>query len=198
MKRIIPLITALLLMLTSCRSAASVQEQTLAEFTDAMRVYDKQVMTELLTVFPDKKPYVYLDDIFNDEKYQQLYRSLYTDITYAIKSKENNRITVEFTMPNVQKLYANAAAMVTNLAFMDETLVEKLNENETNGIILIQELMLEMAKQAENVETMKQEFTLSFAEKNGKTVIVCDDELKALLTGNFFLSKNVKVPEDID
>ncbi len=198
MKRIIPLITALLLMLTSCRSAASVQEQTLAEFTDAMRVYDKQAMTELLTVFPDKKPYVYLDDIFNDEKYQQLYRSLYIDITYAIKSKENNRITAEFTMPNVQKLYANAAAMVTNLAFMDETLVEKLNENEMNGIILIQELMLEMVKQEENVETMKQEFTLSFAEKNGKTVIVCDDELKALLTGNFFLSKNVMVPEDID
>ena len=138
------------------------------------------------------------DDIFNDAKYQELYRLLYTDITYAIKSTKNNRITAEFTMPNVQKLYANAAAMVTNLAFMDETLVDKLNENEENGIILIQELMLEMAKQDGKVETMEQEFTLSFAENNGKVVIVCDDELKALLTGNFFLSKNVKVPEDID
>lgn len=198
MKRIILLVLAFVLLLTSCGIGTSAEEQTLERFTEAMRIYDKQAMAELLTAFPDKSPYVYLDDIFNDAKYQELYRLLYTDITYAIKSTKNNRITAEFTMPNVQKLYANAAAMVTNLAFMDETLVDKLNENEENGIILIQELMLEMAKQDGKVETMEQEFTLSFAENNGKVVIVCDDELKALLTGNFFLSKNVKVPEDID
>ncbi len=198
MKRIILLVLAFALLLTSCGIGTSAEARTLEKFTEAMKIYDKQAMMELLTAFPDKSPYVYLDDIFNDAKYQDLYRLLYTDITYAIKSLKNNRITAEFTMPNVQKLYANAAAMVTNLAFVDETLVEKLNENEENGIILIQELMLEMAKQENNVEIMKQEFTLSFAEKNGKIVIVCDDELKALLTGNFFLSKNVKVPEDID
>ena len=198
MKRIALLIIASVLLLTSCGIRNSAEARTLARFTEALKRYDKPAMTEMLTAFPDKTPYVYLDDIFNDPKYQELYRLLYTDITYAVKSKENNRLTVEFTMPNIQMLYANAAAMVTNLAFMDETLVDKLNENEENGIILIQELMLEMARQEGKVETMKQKFTLSFAEKNGETLIVCDDELKALLTGNFFLSKSVKVPEDSD
>ena len=33
---------------------------------------------------------------------------------------------------------------------------------------------------------------LTLIEKNGKTVIACDDELRLLMTGDLFLSKNIK------
>ena len=92
-------------------------------------------------------------------------------------------------MPDVQTLYAGVSAAVLNLALTDETLQEKLQENDENALILIQQTMLSWAEQEDMVETMTQEYTLSFTEKDGKTVIVCDDELRALITGNFFLSK---------
>ncbi len=195
MKRLIVLLIAITMLLVSCGPAFNEEEQTLKQFVDAMKVYDTTEMSEFLTEFPDNTPYVYLDDIFNDAKYQELYRLLYTDIEYAVTSSENNRLTVDFTMPNVQKLYTDTAAMVMNLALSDETLVNKLNENEENGIVLIQEMMLALAKQEGSVERMTRTFTLTFERKGTKKVIVCDDELRALLTGNFFLSKNTKLPE---
>ncbi len=199
MKRVFLLLTTIVLLLSFCGCKASVSqedaESTLAQFTDALKIYDREAMSALLTEFPDKTLYVYLDDIFNDEKYIELYRLLYTDITYAVKSYENNRMTVEFTMPNVQKMYTNVSALILNLALTDEELVSKLEDGDENGIILIQEMMLALAKQDGGVETMTQQFTLSFTYKGEKNVIVCDDELRALITGNFFLSKNSTLAE---
>lgn len=192
MKRIVLILLSAVLIfsLTGCGSRQSEdEEEVLAAFTEALRVYDREAMTALLTEFPDNTAYVYLDDIFNDEAYILLYQTLYSDITYAVRSREKNRIVAEYTMPDVQTLYAGVSAAVLNLALTDETLQEKLQENDENALILIQQTMLSWAKQEDMVETMTQEYTLSFTEKDGKTVIVCDDELRALITGNFFLSK---------
>lgn len=194
MKRLFVLLIAIVMLLTSCGPSSREEEQVLKQFYEGMKTYDTAAMAEVLSEFPDNKPYVYLDDIFNDAKYQELYRLLYTDIEYAVTSSENNRLTVDFTMPNVQKLYTDTAAMVMNLALSDESLVDKLNENEKNGIILIQEMMLALAKQEGNVEMMTETYVLTFKRQGRKSVIVCDDELRALLTGNFFLSKNTKLP----
>ncbi len=195
MKRFILLLAVFAIMLVSCSGAATAEKQAFEQFSVALKTYNKQAMADLLTEFPDHTPYVYLDDIFNDQKYIELYRKLYTDITYAVKSTENDRITVEVIMPNVQKLYTDTAAYVMSLALTDPELVNKLDENEENGIILIQEMMLALAEQEGAVETMTEEFTLTFTEKEGKTVIVCDDQLRALITGNFFLSKNSTISD---
>lgn len=195
MKRFILLLSVFAIMLVSCSGAATAEKQAFEQFSVALKTYNKQAMADLLTEFPDHTPYVYLDDIFNDQKYIELYRKLYTDITYAVKSTENDRITVEVIMPNVQKLYTDTAAYVMSLALTDPELVNKLDENEENGIILIQEMMLALAEQEGAVETMTEEFTLTFTEKEGKTVIVCDDQLRALITGNFFLSKNSTISD---
>ncbi len=180
-------------MLVSCSGITTADEQVLEQFTVALKTYNKQAMAQLVTEFPDNTPYVYLDDIFNDEKYIELYRKLYTDITYAVKSAKNDRVTIEVTMPDVQQLYTETAAFVMNLALSDAELVKKLDENEENGIILIQEMMLAFAEQEGAVKTMTEEFTLTFTQREGKRLIVCDDELRALITGNFFLSKNSKI-----
>lgn len=190
MKRFILILVSVVLMLTSCSGVTSSEERLVEQFTTAMKTYNKQAMTELLTDFPDKTPYVYIDDIFNDQKYVDLYRKLYTNISYEIKSSENDSITIEMTMPNIQKLYTDSAAFVMNLALSDTELINKLDENEENGVILIQEIMLAYADQKDAVETMTAEFTLKTVEEEGKLLIVCDDALRAMLTGNFFLAKN--------
>ena len=195
MKRILLLILVSVLILTSCGFNHSAQEETLEKFIDAMKDYDVAAMNELLTIFPNNAEYVYLDNIFSDLKYQELYRLLYSDLTYSVHSSKENEITAEVTLPNIQKLYTEAVMMVTNLAITDKELSDKLAESEENGIILIQELMLSWATQEGRVEAMTEQYTLSFIDRDGKKLIVCDDELKALMTGNFFLSKNQKIPD---
>ncbi|PWM38726.1 MAG: hypothetical protein DBX52_06555 [Clostridiales bacterium] len=166
-------------------------EETTALFTEALREYNREEMAVYLTQFPDNTAYVYLDDIFNDTGYIELYRMLYPNITYSIQSFEKNRAVIEYTMPNIQKLYTNVSAAVLNLALTDETLQQKLAENDENGIILIREMMLYYASSGNGIENMTQQFTLTFQKKEGRIVIVCDDALRALITGNFFLSKNM-------
>lgn len=190
MKRLVLILLTVLLMFTSCSGVSSAEKKLIEQFTTAMKSYNKQAMSELLTEFPDKTPYVYIDDIFNDQKYVDLYRKLYTNISYEIKSSKNDSITIEMTMPNIQKLYTDSAAFVMNLALSDTELISKLDENEENGVILIQEIMLTYADQKDAVEMMTVEFTLKTVRDGGKLRIVCDDALRAMLTGNFFLSKN--------
>jgi len=190
MKRLVLILLTVLLMFTSCSGVSSAEKKLIEQFTTAMKSYNKQAMSELLTEFPDKTPYVYIDDIFNDQKYVDLYRKLYTNISYEIKSSKNDSITIEMTMPNIQKLYTDSAAFVMNLALSDTELISKLDENEENGVILIQEIMLTYADQKDAVEMMTVEFTLKTVQDGGKLRIVCDDALRAMLTGNFFLSKN--------
>ena len=137
-------------------------EETTALFTEALREYNREEMAVYLTQFPDNTAYVYLDDIFNDTGYIELYRMLYPNITYSIQSFEKNRAVIEYTMPNIQKLYTNVSAAVLNLALTDETLQQKLAENDENGIILIREMMLYYASSGNGIENMTQQFTLTF------------------------------------
>ena len=193
MKRLITLLLAvvLLLGLFGCSSSS---KNVVARFTEGMKKYDRTVMTECLTEFPNNEGYVYLDDIFNDAKYVELYQLLFDDISYVIKKKKRNSVIIEVELPNIQKLYTDTAAYVMNLAMSDKSLADKLDEDEENGIVLIQELMLVFARQENSVEMMKREYTLSLRKVDGENKIVCDDELRALITGNFFLSKNIKQP----
>lgn len=181
-------------MLTLCACGGvpqqSEMEQTLAEFVAALKVYDREKMAELLTEFPDNSKYVYYDDIFNDAGYIEMYRLLYTELAYKVVSAEGNQLIVEAEMPNVQALYSNILALVLQMSLDDATLQEKLGENDENGSVLVREMMLAYVKQGYDTEKMTTNFTLSFEKKSGKTVLTCDDELRAFMTGNFFLSKS--------
>ena len=194
MKRFFLLLIAAVMLISSAGCSVSIDESkmndTLTLFTNALKVYDRDAMTLLVTEFPDKTEYVYLDDIFNDEPYINLYRILFSDITYEIKSCEKNRIIAEFTMPNVQQLYSTVLAEVFQMVMSNEELQAKLDEDDQNGVILTQEMMLSLAINGE-YETMIQEFTLTFKEKEDRVILVCDDQFRALITGNFFLSRNI-------
>ncbi|MBQ7936391.1 MAG: hypothetical protein IJ333_08645 [Clostridia bacterium] len=199
MKRILAFCTVLMMLVSFSGCSRSFpkedMEQTLAEFTEALKGYDREKMTSHLTEFPDHSQYVYLDDIFNDEAYMELYQLLYPQITYTVQSATDHQLIVDVTMPNVQMLYTNVMTLVLQMAMEDGELQQKLSESDENGIVLIQELMLAYVRQGNEVETMTQTFTLSFDAKDGKPVIVCDDQLRALITGNFFLSKNSTLAE---
>lgn len=175
------------------RGSLSEKEMTnaLNAFVSSMSNYDIEEMTSELTEFPNKDPYVYLDDIFNDEAYTALYRAVYYNISHKVKRAEADQLVVEFTMPDIRQLYITISSAVLNMALNDPDLQQKLNEDEMNGVILIQQAMLSAAAKG-NYDTMKQEFTLSFKKENDSVLIVCDDELRALLTGNLFLSRNMK------
>lgn len=194
MKRFLVLLIIAVQLVSLCGCGGNLQqsemEQALTEFVAALKIYDREAMTALLTEFPNNSKYVYYDDIFNDEGYMEMYRLLYTDISYTIVSAENDRLIAEFTMPDVQTLYNNILALVLQMSLDDATLQEKLGENDENGSVLVREMMLAYAQQGYDTEVMTKSVTLTFQKKNGRAVIVCDDELRALMTGNFFLSKS--------
>ncbi|MBQ4052170.1 MAG: hypothetical protein IJD09_00770 [Clostridia bacterium] len=197
MKRLFILLVAviMLVVMSGCgaRLSQSQMEQTLSEFVTALRVYDRQAMTKVLTEFPDKTPYVYLDDIFNDEGYVELYQLLYADIQYRVVQCEKNQMTVEFTMPDVQSMYVKVMGVVFQMALSDPVLEQKLSENDANGSILVREIMLSQVKQGQVPPTFTESFTLEFIEKDGRIQIVCDDAVRTVMTGKFFLSKNATV-----
>ena len=193
MKRIFAFMAALA-MLLGLGGCSNANQSVVDQFVRGLNEYDRTVMAECLTEFPNNESYVYLDDIFNDAKYIELYQLLYGDISYKVKKTKGNKMTVEVTMPNVQKLYTETAAYVMNIAMSDKTLTDKLDENEENGIILMQEMMLAFARQENTVEEMVQDYELTFRESEGRMLIVCDDQLRAMMTGNFFLSKSTKQP----
>lgn len=195
MKRIVAFLSAffMLLSLVACKHDTA----TIERLFDGLKTYDRSIMSEVLTEFPDNSEYVYLDDIFNDEKYIKVYQALYQNIEYEILEIDQYYARVKVKMPNVQKLFTDVSAWVLSAALEDAELGNKLAENDYNGIVLIQELMYAYAIGEDyEVETMETEFNLRFKESGAKTYIQCDEEIRALITGNFYLSKNIRGEAD--
>lgn len=206
MKSKVVTILCLLLVIVGCLGGCSSTEDVSNEeyktlidnfFVD-LKSYNVDGMKEHLNVFPNKSEYVYLDDIFNDEPYKELYRILYPKLTYEVKSVESNIAIVEVTMPNIQQLYATTSMGVTNLALEDETLKQILMQDENKSIELIQQTMLAAARTEGRVNDMTVEFTLTFDREGDKLMIMADDQLRALLTGNFYISKSQRIDEIVN
>ena len=195
MKRIVAFsaMIIILLSLSACKYDTAIVDRLF----EGLKVYDRSVMSEVLTEFPDNSEYVYLDDIFNDEKYIKIYQALYNDIEYEIIKLDQYSAKIQVRMPDIQKLFTDVSAWVLSAALEDANLSNKLAENDYNGVLLIQELMYAYAT-GENyeVQTMDAEFNLRFKEVGGKTYIESDEELRALITGNFYLSKNLRSEAD--
>ena len=195
MKRIVAF-SAMIIMLLSL-SACKYDTAIVDRLFEGLKVYDRSVMSEVLTEFPDNSEYVYLDDIFNDEKYVKIYQDLYKDIDYEIIKIDQYSAKVKVKMPNIQKLFTDVSAWVLSAALEDAELSNKLAENDYNGIILIQELMYAYATNGNyEMETLETEFNLRFKDAGGKKYIQCDEEVRALITGNFYLSKNQRSAAD--
>jgi hypothetical protein len=180
------LLLMLLLSLCGCNQKC----ETVDRLFDGLKEYDISAMSEVLDEFPDNSRFVYLDDIFNDEGYQKTYKLLYPSVEYKIVSVDKHFATVKVSMPNIQKLFSDASSVATAMALEDAELRNRLNESDFNGIILIQEIMYSYAQQPDRVEMMNETFKLRFNEDG---TIVCNDSLRALITGNFFLSKNTRI-----
>lgn len=195
MKRIVAYLAMIftLLSLSACKYDAA----TIDRLFEGLKTYDRSVMSEVLTEFPDNSEYVYLDDIFNDEKYIKVYQALYKNIDYEIIKIDQYSAKVRVKMPNIEKLFTDVKLWVSLTAYGDVELSNKLAENDYNGIILIQELMYAYATNGNyEVQTLEAEFNLRFEEVDGKKYIICDEELRALITGNFYLAKNTRVEAD--
>ncbi len=195
MKRIIAVIVLMCILFSF--TASQKNETQIDRLFEGLKSYDRSVMSEVLTEFPDNSEYVYLDDIFNDEKYIKIYQELYKDIDYEIIKIDQYSAKVKVKMPNVQKLFTDVSAWVLSSALEDAELSNKLAENDYNGILLIQELMYAYATNGNyEVQSLNTEFNLRFEEADGKKYIICDEELRALITGNFYLSKNTRSGAD--
>lgn len=195
MKRIVTVVVLICILFSfaACQKDAA----QIDRLFEGLRTYDRSLMSEVLTEFPDNSEYVYLDDIFNDEKYIKVYQALYKDIDYKIIKTDQYSAKVRVRMPDIQKLFIDVSAWVFSAALEDAELSNKLAENDYNGVILIQELMYAYATNGNyEVQTIETEFNLRFEEIDGRKCIVCDEELRALITGNFYLSKNTRGEAD--
>ncbi len=175
--------------------AADQMDATIDELVFDLKKYDIAAMKQHLNSFPDKSQYVYLDDIFNDEPYQELYRMLYPKITYKVLSHTENTASIEATMPNIQSLFTTIEMNAAMLALEDEEFKNILLQDETKSIELIQQAMLAAARKENGVPMMTEEFTLSFDWVGDRLVILSDDQLRAFITGNFVISKGERVEE---
>ncbi len=177
-------------------SGCSKQNKHVDRLFEGLKVYDREIMSEVLTEFPDNSRFVYVDDIFNDEGYRKTYEKLFPSIEYKVVFINENYAKVEVTMPDLQGLYTEVSAWVLTQALNDTELQDRLEENEMNGVILIQEIMYSYAvNQPEQIRTITQEFQLTFAE-DGR--IKCTDSIRALITGNLFLSKNTYIDSNAE
>ncbi len=197
MKRVLLFCFTVVLLLTTvgCQTKLpqSEMENTTKEFMVALQSYDRAAMSVVLSAFPDNTPYVYVDDIFNDPGYVEMYRLLFKDISYRVVGADKNGLTVEVTMPNVQELYVRVMGVVFQMALTNPELEQKLGESSENGSVLVREIMLDQVKRGQVPQSFTEEFILSFGQKDGQTVICCDDTLRTLMTGKFFLSKNTTI-----
>jgi len=167
----------------SCTGNASEADvdRVLAGFVAALKNYDREGMSRYLTEFPDNTGAAYTDDLFSDSSYVELYRSLYSDITYAVTMHEKNTVTIKIKMPNIGALYLDTCKYVEDLAKKNTALSEKLKGH---NIVFIQEMMRE--RSVDTIEIMDAEFTLELVERDDALLIVCDDMLRSLMTGNFY------------
>lgn len=182
---------AILLVFILMLSGCSKHEDTVDRFFEGLKIYDREIMGEVLNEFPDNSRFAYVDDIFNDEGYRKTYVKLFSSIDYKILATDGDIIKIRVTMPNIQRLYTEVSAWVLNQAIADAELQSRLEENEMNGVLLIQEIMYSYAiNQPEKIEAITEDFELRFTE-DGK--ILCTDSVRALMTGNLFLSKNIRI-----
>ncbi len=181
------IVICLALSATACSGNASDADvnRVLDGFVGALKAYDRTAMELYLTEFPDNTGATYPDDIFNNSSYVELYRSLYSDITYAVTSYEKNNVTVKITMPDIEGLYKDTCEYVRKLADRNAELDKKLKDND---VIFIQEMMRDRA--AETIEMMEVEYVLEVIEDETSILIVCDDELRSMITGNFYRAKS--------
>ncbi len=169
--------------------------QTLNGFVDALKVYDIEKMTPYLSSFPNKTRDGTIDDMYNDEVYQTIYRHLYSSITYEIKEYKNNYATVSVTMPNIKQLYQNATLKLNLGAMNNEELKDKIMENDTNAIVLFQQLMLYEVTENNSAQQMTRQYYLTFDRSGEKVKIITDDQLCAFMTGDFSTTR--ELPNDI-
>ena len=78
-KNIMKRITAGFVLICILFSFGSCQKNNglIEQLFEGLKTYDRAIMSEVLTEFPDNSSYVYLDDIFNDEKYIKIYQLLF-------------------------------------------------------------------------------------------------------------------------
>lgn len=169
--------------------------QTLDGFVTALKTYDISGMTPYLSVFPDKSRDGTIDDMYSDETYQQIYRKTFSSITYEVVEYSNNCATIKATLPDIKTLYQNATLKLNLGAMNNADLKDKLMENDTNAVILFQQLMLYEVVENNNVQQMTKEYTLTFDRSGDKVKIIADDSLCAFMTGDFSTTRNL--PSDV-
>ncbi|MBQ7090349.1 MAG: hypothetical protein IJN82_04450, partial [Clostridia bacterium] len=68
-------------------------------------------------------------------------------------------------------------------------------ENDTNAVILFQQLMLYEVVENNSVQQMTKEYVLTFDRSGDKVKIIADDSLCAFMTGDFSTTRNL--PSDV-
>ncbi len=198
-KKIIALVLVFVVALSVCgcatNSFAEQEQNVIHGFMNGLKIYSIDEMTNYIESFPNSDNSIYVNDVFSDENFVEVYKEANTHMSYTIADKKvDGAAVVTVTFVDIQKLYADTVATMFTSANTDEGLKELLMDENTDAQALIAAYMLNTLQNSD-VETVTEEFRLTTYKDGNSFKIRTDDELKKLMTGKLSLSRNVTLDD---
>ena len=182
------LATILLFSLTSCTNSSA--EGAITSLFKALKTYDTEAITEVVTEFPNTNDCGVTYDLFSDEAYVVLFREAYGELTYSIDNIVENEssatVTLKMTHPDFKSAYSTAMYSVAALVFSDSKFYEQVMSDETADISYLVPQQMKNMYVNEKIETIETTYTLTLINDNGAWKINTDDQLKNLMSCNLY------------
>ena len=199
MKKIIALVLVFVVAFSVCgcatNSFAEQEQNVIHGFMNGLKIYSTDEMTNYIESFPNSDNSIYVNDVFSDPSFVEVYKEANTHMSYTIADKKvDGAAVVTVTFVDIQKLYADTVAKMFTSANTDENLKNLLLDENTNAQELISAYMLSTLQNSD-VETVTEEFRLTTYKDGNSFKIRTDDELKELMTGKLSLSRNVTLDD---
>ncbi len=199
MKKIIALVLVFVVAFSVCgcatNSFAEQEQNVIHGFMNGLKIYSIDEMTNYIESFPNSDNSIYVNDVFSDPSFVEVYKEANTHMSYTIADKKvDGAAVVTVTFVDIQKLYADTVAKMFTSANTDENLKNLLLDENTNAQELISAYMLSTLQNSD-VETVTEEFRLTTYKDGNSFKIRTDDELKELMTGKLSLSRNVTLDD---
>ena len=177
------------------RLFAEQEQNVIHGFMNGLKIYSIDEMTNYIESFPNSDNSIYVNDVFSDPSFVEVYKEANTHMSYTIADKKvDGAAVVTVTFVDIQKLYADTVAKMFTSANTDENLKNLLLDENTNAQELISAYMLSTLQNSD-VETVTEEFRLTTYKDGNSFKIRTDDELKELMTGKLSLSRNVTLDD---
>ena len=188
--RFIALALAAMLLFSFTGCANNSANGAVTSLFKALKTYDTEAITEVVTVFPDTNDCGVTYDLFSDEAYVALFQEAYDDLSYTVENVVENdntaTVTLKMTHPDFKTAYSTAMYSVAALVFSDSKFYDQVMSDETADISYLVPQQIKNMYVNESIETIETNYTLTLTNENGNWKINTDDQLKNLMSCNLY------------